>query len=471
MQCPGGDVILVASGHWRPSNVSSLVVACPRAASCHANDTCAEGHTGVVCGACTQGFALALPFKCAKCESKVTAVLVFLASLVVLLLVTGFAIFLTTKSNHDAILELGKVPSHPCAGDILKLLALFLQYLALLGTLPVPFPRALLGLMATANVLFAGTTTASVPWLASPFECVVQGSRLPSAVVKLIASLSMPLAVAIIEFVVFMLIKTCSRRGKNKERLYFSVVFLVSAFFTMPGWIRAVFSFFNCFSIEDSSLPHSLYWVPSMADACYVGYHRAWALGLGLPCLLLCCALPAGIVLGLRSNRKRMLEPGFCGRFAHLYCLYTPRAYWWESILLSQTIVYVALTVWAPQIGASTAVLLVGLHLSIAAHILHYVRPYAAPLLHNIHVAALGCLLLDVFVALLMFQQPVSPSRAWAMGAGQAAAAVVALVVNVGFVVTCCVCVWICFFKSQGFDKVRRLLAGALGMSRLSAGA
>jgi hypothetical protein len=52
-----------------------------------------------------------------------------------------------------------------------------------------------------------------------------------------------------------------------------------------------------------------------------------------------------------------------------------------------------------------------------ALQLLQLVRPYPAQMLHRLHVASLCCLLLNLFVALLMFDQ--SPATSGAMGIAQ----------------------------------------------------
>lgn len=463
LQCPGGDVILPNSGSWRASNESSQVVSCPRASMCLEGGACAEGHKGIVCGSCQGGYALAMPFRCVKCQSKGVAVGFFLASLFALLLLAGIGIQLTITSNREAAAAaassaLGLTPPtsvaqpNPSAGHVLKILTLFLQYVAILGTLPVPFPAALLGLTSTANGLFAG----SAAWFTSPFECALQGASVPAPVAKLLVYLSMPLMVAVVECVVFSMVNVLSGRQK-RQRLPVTVVLLVSAFFTLPGWVQAVFSFFNCYGIQDPTLTHSLWWVPHMAQACYVGYHRIWALALGVPCLICCCAIPTAILIGLWRNRKRLSERSFCESYGHLYCLYIKRAFWWECVILGQTIVLVALSIFATQIGPYIVVLLVGMHLVLALQLLHFFKPYASDLLQWLHLGSLGCLLLDVFVALLMFAQPALPTRTQDIGIAQIAAAFFAVFVNAAFILFCCVLIVRSVFRGPGGTAMRSI--------------
>src|SRR5690349_21004270 len=102
MQCPGADAILANKGFFRVSNDSHKIISCPRAGAC-GGEACADGHEGVVCGSCSEGYALAMPFKCVKCTSKVGAIMVFVASTVILLVFTGIAIQLTLAANKQGV--------------------------------------------------------------------------------------------------------------------------------------------------------------------------------------------------------------------------------------------------------------------------------------------------------------------------------------------------------------------------------
>jgi hypothetical protein len=201
---------------------------------------------------------------------------------VVLLLLTGASIQLTIVSNR-------KDPASSeglGAGNVLKLLALFLQHLFIVGSLPVPWPPALLALMSVSDWVFAGATGQALAWATAPLECVLKGSPIPSAVAKQLIYLCMPGIVTVTELAVFWSIYTCCCCRQKRAGL-FPVVLLVSAFFTFPMWVTAVFSSFQCLSVVDPTLSQPLWWVQDMAQACYHGYHRIWVFVIVIPCLVL----------------------------------------------------------------------------------------------------------------------------------------------------------------------------------------
>jgi hypothetical protein len=441
MQCAGSDEIVANNGFFRVSNMSDKIISCPRAGACLEKRKCAEGHEGLVCGSCSEGYALATPFKCVKCASRGGAIAVFIASTLILIVFAGIGVQLTLTANKD---DTAESAARPTAGNVVKLLVLFLQYTSIIGSLPVPWPPSLLALITASDWLFAGSVGQTLAGVKSPFECALRGLRVPSFMLKQLVYLLMPAFVALILLLFFVSVYKCCCRSK-KHTLRLTVVLLVSAFFTFPIVLRAAFSFFGCFSVYDPTLPHSLWWVQAMAQPCYRGAHKVWAFAVGLPFLIASCSTPFALCFWLWRNSARMGEPDFRERYGHIYRLYRGHAYWYEPVILVQTIVLVALAVFASQIGNYAAVVLTGLHIALALQLLQLVRPYAAPLMHRLHVASLCCLLLNVFVALLLFDQSGSATSG-TMGIAQAAAAAFSLITSLCFIIAGCACICIYFF-------------------------
>jgi hypothetical protein len=376
-------------------------------------------------------------------------VALFVGSFVVLLALTGIGIQLalaTSTSSQGA--SDWQAANDASAGDVFKLLTLFLQYVFILGGLPVPWPPFMRFVFSGAGWLFASQTGTLFAWAHSSFECMLGGKSVPAEVLKLLIYLCMPVAVASVELLIFACIHSfCRRKASSQTVQYYAVVLLVAAFFTFPVWVRTVFSLFSCQKVQDTALPYSLWWVPNMSQPCYQGCHKLWALGLGVPCLFLCCAYPSVLFAWLWCSRSRKLSPsaGSSTALDWVTRVYAAHAYGWEAVLMTQTIALVAVSVFATQIGNYTSVLLAEVHLVVSLLLLLLVRPYATLLLHRVHAAALCCLLADVFVGLLVFAPApsslpatVGPS-AWPLSVAQVAAAVVALALNACFVIWCCV--------------------------------
>lgn len=86
------------------------------------------------------------------------------------------------------------------------------------------------------------------------------------------------------------------------------VTILVLVFYAYPTLVKASLIFFACHGIdvagqgpytEYATATHPRgYWMADLQQACYVGWHKAWALGLGFVSLLVVCVVcPVGLWL------------------------------------------------------------------------------------------------------------------------------------------------------------------------------
>ena len=111
------------------------------------------------------------------------------------------------------------------------------------------------------------------------------------------------------------------------------VTLLVLAFYAYPTMLRASLSFFACLRIDrvqpEVQLPSGAtaplnhthgYWVSDIQQHCFAGYHKGWALGLGVPSLLFwCVAVPVAMGVGLFLCRVKADSESFCEHFGFLY--------------------------------------------------------------------------------------------------------------------------------------------------------
>lgn len=93
---------------------------------------------------------------------------------------------------------------------------------------------------------------------------------------------------------------------------------MIALFFTLPFIAKTAFSLFGCIAINKPADPPVVaavvgrFWVSDTSQTCFAGYHRALALALGVPLVvLLCMVLPAFTVLFLLANRGRLRQPTF----------------------------------------------------------------------------------------------------------------------------------------------------------------
>jgi hypothetical protein len=219
---------------------------------------------------------------------------------------------------------------------------------------------------------------------------------------------------------------------------------LVLVFFAYPTLVKGGLNFFACVQIDDASKgPHAEYavlnhpagyWVSDIQQECFAGWHKQWALGFGIPVVVVSCVgVPLGVWLLLWRNSSRLGDPDFRQYCGFLYRNYTESKAWWEAVWAVQTALLTAVSVFHFTLQAYNAVLGMGLLLLASAALQGVARPYDQPRLHRLHMAATACLLCNVWCALALFSDVTTPSHArWHTAVG---AMIVA--VNTVFVAWC----------------------------------
>jgi hypothetical protein len=229
-----------------------------------------------------------------------------------------------TTSSHGGQLR---------AADVLKVLVLWAQYLVIIVKLPVQWPSAIGAIVEKGTWLFAAATG----WL-TPFDCVLQQSAiLPSAVLKQLVNLLVPLFVAFVMLACFVpRVQQCHLLFKWHK---VPVVLLVVAYYFFPSFVKQSLSWYACYPIDDPVLmqtrqmpyteyatanaPHG-YWTLDMQQPCWEGWHRDWGWGLGFPCVIIFCfGAPAAVFMVLWTNKSNLMQRQFKQHFGFLYHNYS----------------------------------------------------------------------------------------------------------------------------------------------------
>jgi hypothetical protein len=220
------------------------------------------------------------------------------------------------------------------ATDWIKVLVQFLQYTVIIGSVSVSWPLfdVQRWFQAVNNVYAVGTGQAlSLDcWL---YHYIHQG-KLPLAMqrqlVYFIATLVVLSAVMLVQWLVWAVWRWVvplvwnPKEGARAQPAMLvlrkvPVTLLVLAYYAFPTLLRAAFSFFACLRIDrlppevqllpgaTAPLNHTAsYWVSDITQQCFAGYHKAWALGLGLPSILLwAVVVPVAMGLGLFLCRAK----------------------------------------------------------------------------------------------------------------------------------------------------------------------
>ena len=431
---------------------------CPISASCMEGGSCAAGHTGNLCGQCADGYGTTSSLRCGKCMAPRLQLGAYLSLVGVTVLFITATVHFTWQDNKAGDRSLR--PS-----DLIKVLVQFLQYVTIVGNISVPWPAFLTGMFTAATVVFgvgSGQALSLDCWLShySP-------SKLPLALQRQLSYFIGALVVVVACALLMNLLhvfnrlwaaclrgikRTPERRQQKAPRLHFwsrlRVTLLVTAFYAYPTLVRAALSFFACLRIDysDSKQPYPEYSIRSHAagyfvggiqQECFAGWHKAWALGFGLPAVLvLCVGVPVGLFVFLWCSKAKTSDATFREHYGFLFRNYTESKPWWEAIWSIQTVLLTAISVFHFTIQAYYALLLMALVLllSVAAQV--SARPYAQPLLHRLHLASTCCLYFIVWLSLALFSASVVPDSAAVNGANIAIGAVM-VAVACGFVVVC----------------------------------
>jgi hypothetical protein len=136
---------------------------------------------------------------------------------------------------------------------------------------------------------------------------------------------------------------------------------MVVCFFFAPSALRVAVGWFACITIDvPVAAPYvagavGSFWLHDPDQLCYQGYHRAWALGLGLPLLLLVCGLlPAAILwVALRNNQQKAPHTSAVCMVFLVWC-YQPSYCCWDAAVTMQTAALTIVSVYGHFSGRCT---------------------------------------------------------------------------------------------------------------------
>uniref|UniRef100_A0A383V756 Tyrosine-protein kinase ephrin type A/B receptor-like domain-containing protein n=1 Tax=Tetradesmus obliquus TaxID=3088 RepID=A0A383V756_TETOB len=398
-QCPGGFAIVPLPGMWHSAPESPQLHSSPNMAACDGNRSallgctasqgcrnaatgsssssiytdlqCSPGYQGNLCGACTQGYSLVKPFTCKRClPGPVVAVLYVLSACALLAFMLVFCRSVindsssSSSSSRPAIAQLPDQGSHSTGSDraerqliwlqvssLLRPLVLYMQYALILASVtgvelpaPLAYPlQALAWAWAPAVpqspsiecILSHGSSSSSIP---VSIQCMLFYLSMPFVVLVLLPALD---SVCVLLYRKRPALSTAAVGWRERLAVAVTVVFI----FFAPSVLWIAFGWFACIPIDApvdapyvAAAVGSL-WLHDPGQLCYQGYHRAWALGLGLPLLVVVCGLlPAGILWAVLRNRQR--HTPHATNMPCLKCLvwpYKPSYCWWDASVLLQT--------------------------------------------------------------------------------------------------------------------------------------
>jgi hypothetical protein len=215
------------------------------------------------------------------------------------------------------------------------------------------------------------------------------------------------------------------------------------AFLFLPTWLHVAFSLFTCIALDvPASFPYEAaavgsYLAADMSEQCYKagGYHRAWALGLGVPLLVLfCLVVPVWLYVFLWLSRKRgkLGDDNFRKHFGFLYHTWREDVCWWEAVTCCQTICLVAIGTFGHVLGVYFQSLVILAALGTIFVLMLLVRPHKCRVAFLVTLFSVWVLITTAFSALTFLSyQKITPAYGYTMAMG-----VFVLVINIAFVLS-----------------------------------
>ena len=449
-ECTGGDNITPLAGFWHSGPYSAQIHRCPNKQVCQYGGNCSVGYEGNVCGRCKEGYGSTGAFKCGRCMARARTLGLYLLAGVVVLLVLDWLVH--SKIRDD--LSPGVTGDRP--SDYMKIVIRHLQYLAVIGAIGVRWPRYLGGIISAAVWFF----TASDPEVVS-LDCLFptgHAGGMPLAVKRVLVYLFAPICILVgmllllvLEKGLWKLLGWCGvvnwRQWGVLQRVLLTVSGIVVLFFFYPTFLRLALGFFACYGLDspksmveggNDPYPHYAvanasggYWVSDIQQPCWEGWHKAWALGLGVPlAAIFCLGVPLAVLLLLTLNRTKMDQRStFSECFGFLYHNYRPKRFYWEVVSIVQLAVVVAISVFTHTLGPYFSALLLQLAFFIICGLQHIFKPYSSKLLNDTALLSAAVLFFTSSITLSLFRVDLEAPPVYGDVMGM-----VGLVVNVLFV-------------------------------------
>jgi hypothetical protein len=389
----------------------------------------------------------------------------FAVAMTLILSLLAYMVRATYHDNKEVFPELR-------VSDCLKVLVLYFQYVLLLGSSTVDWPRSI-------SAVFSGLgwVLSSCTGQVMSLDCILAGLgglHVPLAMKRQLVYLFTPFAMMLALAFVYSFAWSVSAVVHYAKRRYslcslaafnawmgarMPIIVLVVLFFYFPSLVRVSWSLFACFPVDQPGEgPYPQYQVKpgvfftlDMSQQCWQGWHKTWALALGIPLVtIFCLGMPAGVGLLLWHNRHRTHLPDFRQHCGFLYRTFRPGCFCYEAVVAFTTVCLAAISVFSTVIGPYYECVLFTVVFAAALVLQIWLRPFAFDRLHYMQLAASGCLLVTSFVTLTFFNmdrdRDTSATYKEVMGG-------IILGINGVFVLYCIVCIVL-----LAHGMVRRLL-------------
>ncbi|DBA69633.1 TPA: hypothetical protein ACH3X2_012695 [Trebouxia sp. C0005] len=510
LSCPnpgacGGDRTTLLDCKLDPGScnmTTSLVADDPNA---YMVKMCSPGYYGPLCSLCLlhnappgqPRYGRTGTLNCQKCRKSSTIVIADIASTLLVMVWLMYIIHVTLEENEE---DAQNTPKPVRISEFLKAAQLWLQYISVLGGVNFPTPAALQWVFSAAKYAFAAVSggSLSIDCLFSTYHDTAMQRILVHLAVPVLVLLAMvliqvtwwastiskqapstPPATTSWQAMTPLPWKSLSfwRRRRTELTNRLCVTLLKVVFFYYPSVLATILSLFACYHIDPAS-PGSEpypqyaqararhgYWVPDMSVQCFVGWHLKLSAGLGAPLVLLgCVVIPLLPCLLLLRQCGHLDSPDVKRRLAFLYCSYRDNFWYWETVVLVQTLGLVAAQVFAIALDGFFQLTIALLILVAGGLALAHCHPFEQEGPQVVQVMALGTVTVTALGCLMFLDK----NRVLSRG-GVSAIAILLVILNMVFLILVALAVvkqgrrhfWTFLRKTQACSKAALCLAKA----------
>lgn len=468
---------------------------------------CTHGYQGILCGSCSAGYGVTSSFRCGKCMRSAHAVGLFALGLLIILALLSYMSHATYQDNRQAYPDLR-------VSDLLKIFVLYVQYLTILGSAAVGWPTAISYIFVAVGFILSSCTGDVVSLDCIYSELLGSHQEISLAELRQLTYLLLPFATLLAVICAFVVMWGISvvwdrvalrvRRWRNRKgwgaaqqhhqsqanlhvlsnetlllQFYawmvarIPVIIVVVLYLYYPSLVRVTWSQFSCKVVDvagQQPYPEyatadaaSGYWVSDMQQPCMQGWHRIWALALGVPCaIIFCVGMPAGMLSVLFGNRRCIDSPEFRAHFGFLMRNYRPNRYCWEVVTAVQTIVLVGVSANGHVVEGFYEVVLFTAVFGVALVLNIWFKPFLFSKLQHMQTAALFCLCMTSFVGITLAHVDDRSSVATYREVG----GVMLLVINAAFICWCIVAVVSVLLQNVLKKPLDRIMRHLLSLGR-----
>lgn len=390
--CKGGSTLYPRPGYWRPSDLSELLLECPRKESCLGNanytsltGSCAQGYHGNLCQICDYGYSRTEKDSCSLCPEHAPNVV---RLVLVSISLCAFLVYTIRSAFASAAKELN------LQGVYMKILMNYLQSVVLTSSFSMNWPLLVLKLFQVQR--YAGEANEQI----LSFECFSQGSSFPFPYQKLILVAFLPVAMLLFPGLYWLLYVRKQSLSVLRDKYITSITILLFAMY--PLVTRTSFSAFNCMQIQPSE-----WWLrENLGLRCWDAVHSRIAFGAALPSILLWgLGIPIGAALLLKRKRRKLKNAIVKAQFGFLYLGFTEKMYYWEFLVLTRKVSLVAINVFLSPASPAVQGLLVFSLLSIALGLQLKSAPYLTQELNSLEVRNILVAEITIYCGLFFLSQ------------------------------------------------------------------